>query len=140
MNLTVPLWWPQSTSAARASNTSTELSRRDHMKTRPAGDSSPETPKLQQVTAQALEADKKASAAKEEARLAKIKAKAARKSYRAARKELKAAKAVARKAMKQARRAQRALQACLDRMARQKSKARRQQLSERLRREPAPAR
>jgi hypothetical protein len=35
---------------------------------------------------------------------------------------------------------QQALQACLDRMARQKSKARRQQLGQRLRREPAPAR
>ena len=135
LNLTMPRRWPQFTLAARASNTATELSRRDHMKTRQAGDSSPETPKLQQVTAQALAADKKASTAKEGARLAKIKVKAARKNHKAAKRELRAAKALTRKASKQARRTQKALHACLDQMARQK-KARRQQqqLSQRLRR------
>ena len=81
------------------------------------------SPKLQLVTTHALAADKKATAAKEKARLAKAKLKAARKSFKSAKKDLKNAKKLARKAAKEAKHAHRALQASLEKVARERKKS-----------------
>jgi hypothetical protein len=98
--------------------------RTNRMKTHPPVQSSRQhSPKLQLVTTHALAADKKATAAKEKARLAKSKVKAARKSFKSAKKDLKNAKKLARKAAKEAKHAHRALQASLDKVARERKKS-----------------
>lgn len=78
---------------------------------------------LEVVTGKALEADKKAKAAKEKARAAKAKLKNARKLFKSAKRDVKAARKMARKALKDAARARDALQTCLAKIAKQKSKA-----------------
>jgi chromosome segregation ATPase len=82
-------------------------------------------PKLQALTAQALQADKAASATKEKARLAKTKLKTIKSELKTAKAALKTAKKLARKAAKEAKRSHKALQASLDRVAKWKKRERR---------------
>ena len=90
-----------------------------------AGVSSTPIPKLQLVTAQTLEADKRSAAAKAMMRLAKARVRAAKKAFKMAKLELKTTKKLARKARRQARRARKALQVCLKKIAERQRPAKR---------------
>jgi hypothetical protein len=79
--------------------------------------------KLQVLTAQALDYDKRSRAAEEQARLAKDRFKAAKKTLKVARNIYKATKKAARKAQKQAEKARCALQLRLGKVAAKKKRA-----------------
>ena len=87
-------------------------------------DSSHESSKLQALTVEALKADKAALAAKRKTSLAKANLKAAKKQLKTAKANLKEAKKATRKAVKKAKTARRTLQACLDRTAEHRKRAR----------------
>ncbi len=93
------------------------------MKTTPDS-AAPRTPKVELVTAKALQEDKRAKAAKEKVRVAKLRVKAAKKEFKAAKSELKELKKAAKKILREAKHARRALQKCLAKMAKQNTKSR----------------
>jgi hypothetical protein len=96
------------------------------MKARPSTDSKADrNANLEAVTAQALQADKKAAVAKDKARRAKAKLKSAKQALKLAKTDFKAAKKHAKKAAKLAARAQTELQANLDKVAKLRKKAQR---------------
>jgi hypothetical protein len=95
------------------------------MKDHRANDSgAPRGQRLEWVTVKALEADKKASTAKEQVRLAKAKLKTAKRDFKAAKKHLKLVKKAAKKAGKEAASAQELLQILLDKIAQRKRRTR----------------
>jgi hypothetical protein len=87
--------------------------------------------KLQALTADALKTGKAAMAAKQKVRSAKARLKAAKQSLKEARAALKEIKKLGHKTVKHAKRARKALQVCLDQIAKRKKRERKRDRSSR---------